>query len=127
MNFSIINKGREEPKTLTLNSEQYSINSNDLISAFSKMNTLLKLNLDSLLFSLPDESTIIQQLFKPPQIFTFFTNDDYKLYGMVYMPFNYEHGVKYPTVLYVYGGPKAQLVTNSYKANKYFIFSFFYY
>jgi dipeptidyl aminopeptidase/acylaminoacyl peptidase len=82
------------------------------------MNTLLNLNLDSFLFSFPDESTIVQQLFKPPQIFTFFTNDNCKLYGMVYMPFNYEHGLKYPTVLYVYGGPKAQLVTNSYKANK---------
>ncbi len=79
---------------------------------------MLNLNMDSFLLSHVDESVLVQQLFKPPQIFTFQTPDNLKLYGMIYMPYNYEHGVKYPTLLYVYGGPKAQLVTNAYKANK---------
>ncbi len=83
------------------------------------MNNLLSLNLDSHLLSYPtDELTLVQHLFKSPQIFTFNTSDNCKLYGIIYVPFNYQQGVKYPTVLYVYGGPKAQIVTNAYKANK---------
>lgn len=66
-----------------------------------------------------DEALLTQILFKPPQIFSFMTNDNCKLYGMIYLPFNYEPGVKYPTVLYVYGGPRVQIITNSYKANKF--------
>lgn len=60
----------------------------------------------------------MQHLFKPPQLFTFQTSDNVKLYGMIYFPINYEHGHKYPTIQYVYGGPRAQIVTNAYKSNK---------
>lgn len=63
-------------------------------------------------------SSIVGALFKPPQIFDFMTTDNCKLHGMIYKPFNYVECEKYPTLLYVYGGPHVQLVTNTYKVNK---------
>lgn len=97
----------------------------ELNSYYTSVNSLLGLNLDALAVSNPlldnNFAVVVQHLFKPPQIFTFTTDDGCKLYGMIYMPHNYEHGNKYPTMLYIYGGPKVQLVNNSYKANKYFL------
>lgn len=110
---------REESKTLLANSFLTS-NSERCMSNLS-INTLLNLNINSVLSnSTPEneESMIINHLFKPPQTFHFFTDDNCKLYGMIYLPHNYQPGVRYPTVLYVYGGPRAQIVTNSYKASK---------
>jgi hypothetical protein len=104
-------KGREEAKSVP-----------DGLMTGLTMGALLNVNIvDSLLIgkSFPaNDSVIIQNLFKPPQIFTFYTSDNCKLFGMIYMPYNYEHGVKYPTILYVYGGPRVQIVTNSYKPVK---------
>uniref|UniRef100_A0A182NSD9 Peptidase S9 prolyl oligopeptidase catalytic domain-containing protein n=1 Tax=Anopheles dirus TaxID=7168 RepID=A0A182NSD9_9DIPT len=37
------------------------------------------------------------------------------LYAMVFKPHNFMLGVKYPTVLNVYGGPEVQTVTNTFK------------
>jgi dipeptidyl-peptidase 9 len=88
---------------------------------YNAMNTLLNLNLDSSLLSYAtDETALVQSLFKPPQLFTFSVDSmSTKLYGMIYMPFNHKPGEQAPTLLYVYGGPKAQLVTNAYKSNKF--------
>lgn len=53
----------------------------------------------------------------PPQIFSCpLTEDKLTMYGLVYKPHNYEAGKKYPTVLFVYGGPHVQFVTNADKA-----------
>ncbi|KAK6184810.1 hypothetical protein SNE40_007192 [Patella caerulea] len=57
--------------------------------------------------------------FKAPEIFDFEATSGNKMYGMYYKPHNYEVGKKYPTVLYVYGGPQVQLVTNSFKGVKF--------
>ncbi len=77
----------------------------------------LRPNLDS------DENTSVkindfEKTLKPPQIFKFQSSDGCSIYGMIYLPANYTPNVKYPTVLYVYGGPHVQLVSNSYKANR---------
>ncbi|XP_047133219.1 dipeptidyl peptidase 9 isoform X3 [Hydra vulgaris] len=37
----------------------------------------------------------------------------YDIYGMLYKPMSCREGEKYPTMLYVYGGPCVQLVSNS--------------
>uniref|UniRef100_A0A1B6C6F4 Peptidase S9 prolyl oligopeptidase catalytic domain-containing protein n=1 Tax=Clastoptera arizonana TaxID=38151 RepID=A0A1B6C6F4_9HEMI len=37
------------------------------------------------------------------------------LFSMVFKPHNFECGQKYPTVLYVYGGPEVQQVSNTFK------------
>eukprot|EP00455_Lapot_gusevi_P038187 TRINITY_DN4277_c0_g1_i6.p1 TRINITY_DN4277_c0_g1~~TRINITY_DN4277_c0_g1_i6.p1 ORF type:complete len:808 (+),score=168.22 TRINITY_DN4277_c0_g1_i6:96-2519(+) len=42
-----------------------------------------------------------------PEIFSFKDND---LYGAVFLPPNYQPDQRYPTVIYVYGGPHVQLV-----------------
>ena len=114
MNFFV--KARDAAKSLgsSPNSSSLSaeLNPNGMIA------TLLNLKIDSSLLG-SDEATLINHLFKPPQIFTFKTSDGCKLYGMIYLPRNYEHGVKYPTIQYVYGGPHVQIVSNSYKSIKY--------
>ncbi|XP_034937846.1 dipeptidyl peptidase 9 [Chelonus insularis] len=37
------------------------------------------------------------------------------IYSMVFKPHNFKPGVKYPTILQVYGGPEVQLVSNTFK------------
>lgn len=39
------------------------------------------------------------------------------VYAMVFKPHNFQLGVKYPTVLNVYGGPEVQTVNNTFKVN----------
>jgi dipeptidyl aminopeptidase/acylaminoacyl peptidase len=82
-------------------------------------NSLLNLNLDSLLVNEPiDEHLLLPVLFRTPQVFSFQIDEGVTMFGMLYLPANYQPGQKYPTLLYVYGGPKAQIVSNTYKGNK---------
>ena len=94
------------------------MNASQIAQIYSNRDELRpNLNLDS------DENSLVklndfEKTLKPPQIFKFQTSDGCLIYGMIYLPTNYTPSVKYPTVLYVYGGPHVQLVSNSYKANK---------
>ena len=45
--------------------------------------------------------------------FTFKTNDGIKLNGWMMKPTNFDESKKYPVLMYVYGGPGSQTVTNS--------------
>uniref|UniRef100_A0A7M4DVQ6 dipeptidyl-peptidase IV n=1 Tax=Crocodylus porosus TaxID=8502 RepID=A0A7M4DVQ6_CROPO len=56
----------------------------------------------------------------PPEIFSFESSTGFTLYGMMYKPHNLQPGKKYPTVLFIYGGPQVQLVNNRFKGIKYF-------
>nr|XP_060611592.1 dipeptidyl peptidase 8 [Anolis sagrei ordinatus] len=56
----------------------------------------------------------------PPEIFSFESSSGFELYGMMYKPHNLQPGKKYPTVLFIYGGPQVQLVNNRFKGVKYF-------
>ncbi len=52
----------------------------------------------------------------PPELFSYTnsaTGDD--MYGLLYRPHSPDPNRPHPTVLFVYGGPQIQLVTNSYK------------
>ncbi|XP_031560126.1 dipeptidyl peptidase 9-like [Actinia tenebrosa] len=51
----------------------------------------------------------------PPEIFSYQSKQGHQAYGLICKPLNFDPGEKYPTILYVYGGPQVQLVTNSYK------------
>ncbi|XP_070809902.1 dipeptidyl peptidase 8 isoform X2 [Pituophis catenifer annectens] len=51
--------------------------------------------------SLPD--------YVPPEIFSFESSSGFVLYGMMYKPHDLQPGKKYPTVLFVYGGPQGQI------------------
>lgn len=44
------------------------------------------------------------------------------IYSMVFKPHNFKPGVKYPTILQVYGGPEVQLVSNTFKVIQIIIF-----
>ncbi|XP_070618400.1 dipeptidyl peptidase 8 isoform X2 [Erythrolamprus reginae] len=61
--------------------------------------------------SLPD--------YVPPEIFSFESSSGFVLYGMMYKPHHLQPGKKYPTVLFIYGGPQVQLVNNRFKGVKY--------
>nr|DBA31913.1 TPA: hypothetical protein GDO54_007670 [Pyxicephalus adspersus] len=55
-----------------------------------------------------------------PEIFSFPSRTGFTLYGMMYRPHQMQPGKKYPTVLFIYGGPQVQLVNNRFKGVKYF-------
>ncbi|XP_077391405.1 dipeptidyl peptidase 9-like [Festucalex cinctus] len=58
-----------------------------------------------------------------PEIFSFMGKSGFQFYGLLYKPGNLVPGKKYPTVVFVYGGPQVQLVNNSYKGLKYLMMS----
>ncbi|XP_029199625.1 dipeptidyl peptidase 9-like [Acropora muricata] len=51
----------------------------------------------------------------PPELFSYNSKHGHQVYGMIFKPPNIEPGFKYPTVLFLYGGPHVQLVTNAHK------------
>ncbi|XP_070178720.1 dipeptidyl peptidase 9-like isoform X2 [Littorina saxatilis] len=57
--------------------------------------------------------------YQSPELFGFQSVNGYQLYGMFCRPHHFRPGVRYPTVLFVYGGPQVQLVTNSFKGLKF--------
>jgi dipeptidyl-peptidase-4 len=46
------------------------------------------------------------------EFMTLYTNDGKHLYSRMIKPANFDYNKKYPVLIYVYGGPHAQLVTN---------------
>lgn len=52
-----------------------------------------------------------------PEIFTHKIKSGDTIYSMIFKPHNFQPGVKYPTILNVYGGPEVQLVSNTFKVN----------
>lgn len=50
-----------------------------------------------------------------PSIYTPRLSCGETLYAMVFKPHNFMLGVKYPTILNVYGGPEVQTVNNTFK------------
>lgn len=44
--------------------------------------------------------------YTPPEIFSFESTTGFTLYGMLYKPHDLQPGKKYPTVLFIYGGPQ---------------------
>ncbi|KAK0098423.1 hypothetical protein PV326_008526 [Microctonus aethiopoides] len=50
-----------------------------------------------------------------PSIYAHKISSGDTIYSMVFKPHNFQHGVKYPTIVQVYGGPEVQLVSNTFK------------
>jgi len=50
----------------------------------------------------------------PPELFSFTNSTDETAYGIYFLPPAFDPSKRYPTLLYVYGGPHVQLITNSY-------------
>ncbi|GFS21459.1 dipeptidyl peptidase, partial [Elysia marginata] len=57
--------------------------------------------------------------YKPPVLFHYPSRAGHTAYGLYFHPHGLEPGKRYPTVLFVYGGPCVQLVTNSFKGQKF--------
>ncbi|XP_071098891.1 dipeptidyl peptidase 9-like [Haliotis cracherodii] len=57
--------------------------------------------------------------YRAPELFSYPSKSGYTMHGMYYHPHNYDPGARYPTVLFVYGGPQVQLVTNAFKGLKF--------
>lgn len=53
--------------------------------------------------------------YHPPDLFSYKSVCGRTMHGLYYKPHDFQSGVKYPTVLMVYGGPQVQQVTNSFK------------
>lgn len=48
--------------------------------------------------------------YTPPEIFSFESTTGFTLYGMLYKPHDLQPGKKYPTVLFIYGGPQVGIL-----------------
>ncbi|XP_020608340.1 dipeptidyl peptidase 9-like [Orbicella faveolata] len=57
--------------------------------------------------------------YQPPELFSYESKHGHQVYGMMFKPPIIEPGVKYPTVLFLYGGPHVQLVTNAHKGYRF--------
>lgn len=57
--------------------------------------------------------------YQPPELFSYESKHGHQVYGMMFKPPSIQPGVKYPTVLYLYGGPHVQLVTNAHKGYRF--------
>ncbi|XP_012941328.1 dipeptidyl peptidase 9 [Aplysia californica] len=56
--------------------------------------------------------------YTPPSLFQYPSRAGHVTYGLYFLPRGYEQGRRYPTVLFVYGGPQVQMVSNSFKGQK---------
>uniref|UniRef100_A0A182ME48 Dipeptidyl peptidase 9 n=1 Tax=Anopheles culicifacies TaxID=139723 RepID=A0A182ME48_9DIPT len=79
-------------------------------SSSSEIDKLMLVSVGYLAEGGPSENTQYNPTIYNPQIST---GD--VLYAMVFKPHNFMLGVKYPTVLNVYGGPEVQTVSNTFK------------
>jgi len=62
---------------------------------------------------------IIDYSVSNPEIFSIKGENDFDLYCRLIKPTNFDENKKYPVVVYVYGGPHAQLVTNRWYFGRY--------
>ena len=54
-----------------------------------------------------------------PDLYDYQISSGDVLYAAVFKPHNLETGCRYPTILNVYGGPEAQMVTNCFRGMRY--------
>ena len=89
----------------------------DIFSSISSPPTISLRSLDdrsviSALYA-PDDPRVAELNLAPPELVSIESEDGETLYGAIYRPSPDEFGPgPYPTVIYVYGGPSAQVVNN---------------
>ncbi|KAI8775271.1 dipeptidyl peptidase 8 [Biomphalaria glabrata] len=57
--------------------------------------------------------------YTPPNLFQYPSRAGHVAYGLYFLPRMREPGKRYPTVLFVYGGPQVQMVSNSFKGQRF--------
>uniref|UniRef100_A0A0A9VTT3 Dipeptidyl peptidase 8 n=1 Tax=Lygus hesperus TaxID=30085 RepID=A0A0A9VTT3_LYGHE len=65
------------------------------------------------------EPQVPEQPLRFPELYSHEISSGDVLYAMVFRPYGAVPGIKYPTVLNVYGGPEVQIVTNTFKDMRY--------
>ncbi|MCP5063136.1 MAG: prolyl oligopeptidase family serine peptidase [Ignavibacteriae bacterium] len=68
---------------------------------------------------LESKNPIAEYSISNPEIFSIKGGNDFDLYCRLIKPTNFDKDKKYPVVVYVYGGPHAQLVTNRWLFGRY--------
>ena len=64
-------------------------------------------------------SSAISDDYHAPALFSYVCRAGDTMHGMLYKPHDLQPGRRYPTVLFVYGGPQVQYVNNSNKGTRY--------
>lgn len=70
---------------------------------------------------LSEPASTTAPMFKP-ELYTHQISSGEILYAMVFKPHSFTLGKKYPTVVYIYGGPEVQLVSNTFKVFRFLLF-----
>ncbi|KAI0215431.1 Dipeptidyl peptidase 9 [Lamellibrachia satsuma] len=65
------------------------------------------------------QSTPISEDYHAPELFSYVGRAGDTIHGMLYKPHELKPGCRYPTVLFVYGGPQVQCVNNSNKGTRF--------
>ncbi len=124
-NLYVINMDGKGKKLLTPQKGTHSINmSRDFkyyIANFTDANTPLQVTLNTaagkLVKVLEDNAELKQKLtsyaYSPKEFFSFNTIDGTSLNGYMIKPADFDPAKKYPVLMYVYGGPGSQNVTNA--------------
>ncbi|WP_373521768.1 S9 family peptidase [Aquiflexum sp.] len=124
-NLYVINMDGKGKKLLTPEKGTYTINmSKDFkyyIANFSQANSPLKVTLNEssgkLVKVLEDNRELMSKIgnfaISPKDFFTFNTVDGTSLNAYMIKPVDFDESRKYPVLMYVYGGPGSQNVTNS--------------
>ena len=71
-------------------------------------------------------SVAISDDYHAPELFSYVCRAGDTMHGMLYKPHDLQPGRRYPTVLFVYGGPQVQYVNNSNKGTRYVRHSYLY-
>ena len=66
----------------------------------------------------PKPEKLAKRESRGPEIFSFKNSNGDEIFGQIYKPENFESSKKYPTIVYVYGGPRVQNIKNQFSASR---------
>uniref|UniRef100_H2Z5L9 Peptidase S9 prolyl oligopeptidase catalytic domain-containing protein n=1 Tax=Ciona savignyi TaxID=51511 RepID=H2Z5L9_CIOSA len=120
--YSVSYDAPGEVTRLTQPGYSHSISMNKDCSMFVSVSSNIGEFFSAKIFNNPTHATPpaqLAELLDPLKLFSFVNSCGDKIHGLYHKPSNMEAGRRYPTVLYIYGGPHVQLVTNSFKGLRY--------
>ncbi|CAG5112767.1 Oidioi.mRNA.OKI2018_I69.chr2.g6945.t1.cds [Oikopleura dioica] len=66
----------------------------------------------------PKPEKLAKRESRGPEIFSFKNSSGDEIFGQIYKPENFDSKNKYPTIVYVYGGPRVQNIRNQFSASR---------
>ncbi|MBK8946370.1 MAG: DPP IV N-terminal domain-containing protein [Ignavibacteriae bacterium] len=127
-NVYIINLKNNDIKRITSANVNHRVKFNSFNNYF--IDTYTSLDIPSVTNIIDEDGELIVELnksenpieefnFSKPKIFTIKDKNNVDLYCRMILPPNFDETKKYPVIIYVYGGPHAQLVTNNWYFGRY--------